>query len=186
MAENTPNRGYTYPEYTDPTNFPAQMQDLATDIDTDVQDLIDAAAAGRDRPGVRIFSNSTQAYAANTDTVVTLDLQSHNTGGMYNPANNSMLFPQEGLYVIGYDVQNADSAAQSGFSSWLHLVATGEVVSGFTHRSGTASQSPSFAEYILRYMNVGDELQVRFRAQLASSVFTARAYAAQITQNTPI
>lgn len=186
MAENTPDRGYTYPEYTDPANFPAQMQELANDIDADVQNLIDAVNAGRDRPGVRLFSNTAQPYAANTDVVAGFTLTSHNPNSMFNLANNSIRFNDEGLYVIGYDIANSDSAADSHYSSWLHLVSTGEVGSGFTTRGGSGSNSPHFAEMVIRYMHPGDELQVRFRASAAGTASSHRAYAAQISQNTPI
>ena len=33
MPANT-SRGYSYPLYTDSTDFPTQIQDLATDVDT--------------------------------------------------------------------------------------------------------------------------------------------------------
>jgi hypothetical protein len=186
MAENTPNRGYTYPEYTDPADFPAQMQELATDIDADVENLIDASLDGRERPGVRIFSNTAQAYAANTTVVAGFDLTSHNPNAMFNAANNSIIFNDEGLYVIGYDIANVDSSADSHYSSWLHLVSTGEVGSGFTNRGGSGSNSPHFAEMVIRYMHPGDELQVRFRGSAAGTASTHRAYAAQISQNTAI
>src|SRR5690606_21234486 len=46
MPENTPDRGYTYPLYTDPAgDFPAQLQLMAEQMDTDIQALADTINA---------------------------------------------------------------------------------------------------------------------------------------------
>ena len=71
MPQNTPNRGYTYPLYTEPTmDFPAQIQDLATDIDTDVTNLQTYTEGAYDRPSARIFTNAGQTVTASTNTLV--------------------------------------------------------------------------------------------------------------------
>ena len=68
MPANTP-RGYSYPLYTDTMDgFPAAMQDLATDVDTDMQALVNQVNAAQNRPSVRVTATANQSIPQNVDT----------------------------------------------------------------------------------------------------------------------
>lgn len=71
MPQNTPNRGYTYPLYTEPTkDFPAEIQELATDIDTDVTLLQSFITGAFNRRAVRISSAAGQVIPTGVTTTV--------------------------------------------------------------------------------------------------------------------
>ena len=71
MPQNTPNRGYPYPVYADtPMDFPTAIQNLATDIDTDVSALETHILGAYDRPSARIFTSTAQAITTSVTTTV--------------------------------------------------------------------------------------------------------------------
>lgn len=83
MPQNTP-RGYSYPLYTDANSFPAQIQDLATDIDTDVQALFNRITAGYNMPACSVqASGVNQAIATGTDVTATYDTELYDNAGMF-------------------------------------------------------------------------------------------------------
>lgn len=70
MPQNTP-RGYTYPLYNEPTkDFPAEIQELATDIDTDMTLLQNFITGAYQRRAVRIGGTGTQAIPTGVTTTV--------------------------------------------------------------------------------------------------------------------
>lgn len=101
MPQNTP-RGYTYPLYTDVNNFPAQIQDLATDIDTDIDALWDRVVAGYNQPACRVRSTGiNQAIAANTDVTATYAEELYDNANMVDlgVSNTTINIVQTGLYI---------------------------------------------------------------------------------------
>lgn len=87
MTLNTPNRGYPYPEYTDVNNFPAQLQALATAVDSDLLNFLETPILERlDTPSVRVVrSIGTQAVAANVNVVLQYDaMETYDNDAMYN------------------------------------------------------------------------------------------------------
>lgn len=103
MPQNT-SRGYTYPLYTDPMDPAAQLQDLATDVDTDMQNLINLIAAARDRPSVRITGGATpdQSIAPNTDTLATFSSEQFDNDNMADLGTNNtrIQLHQSGIYLL--------------------------------------------------------------------------------------
>lgn len=65
MASTTPNRGYRYPQSTDsPPNISGDMQNLATDVDADVQSILAEFTPGT--PWVPVLTASTNpTYTVN-------------------------------------------------------------------------------------------------------------------------
>lgn len=102
MPENT-SRGYTYPTYGDlMENFPAQIQDLATDIDTDMDTLFDRVVAGYNQAACRVRSSLiNQAIPVNTDVTATYAEELYDNAGMVNlgVSNTIINITQTGLYV---------------------------------------------------------------------------------------
>lgn len=101
MPANT-SRGYTYPLYTDPMNFPAQMQDLATDIDGDMQTLFNRIATGYQGAACAVeASGVNQAVANNADVAATFTTELYDNAGMVNlgVSTTTITFPSTGLYM---------------------------------------------------------------------------------------
>jgi hypothetical protein len=105
MPANTP-RGYTYPLYPDTQNFPAQIQDLAQDIDADIQAIADLGPLALDRATARAQDAGSVAIVPNTTTAVPFTIQAFDYGAIYNPAfPNLMTFPEDGIYQVSISVE---------------------------------------------------------------------------------
>lgn len=101
MPANT-TRGYTYPLYTDQADFPAQLQDLATDVDTDMDALFDRLTAGYNMAACYVrASGVNQAIAVSTDVTATYDTELYDNQGMVNlgVSNTTINFVQTGIYL---------------------------------------------------------------------------------------
>lgn len=101
MPANTP-RGYTYPLYTDLMDPAAQIQELATDIDTDMDSLWDRVTSAYNQPACRVrTSGVNQAVAVNTDVTATYDTELYDNAGMVNlgVSNTNINIVSTGLYL---------------------------------------------------------------------------------------
>lgn len=101
MPANTP-RGYTYPTYGDLANFPAEMQDFATDVDTDVAALVARQTAALNRPSARVSASANQSIPQNVDTFLTWAVEEYDNNAMANLGvnNDRISFPQTGIYLV--------------------------------------------------------------------------------------
>lgn len=126
MPENT-SRGYTYPVYTDANSFPAQIQDLATDIDSDMQSLVNRIAVGYNFPACSVqASGVNQAIANNTDVTATYDTELYDNAAMFTVgvSASNVNIVSTGLYLaIGRATFATSAAAPSGRS--IRLVSSG-------------------------------------------------------------
>lgn len=128
----TANRGYSYPEYTDPADFPTQIQDLATDVDLDLRNNLDLpTVAAVDAPSARVFRDvGTQAVAANTNVTLSYGpLATYDNDGMYNSgvSTTNLVINTPGVYLMTGSVNiSADGAA--GGAATLILMSSGGVV----------------------------------------------------------
>lgn len=99
MPQNTPNRAYTYPLYGDAQDFPADIQELAEDIDLDVQALVDQIDGALNRPSVDILSGTNQAIPVNTTTALTWSTTDYDNDAMANlPAGIRLV--DDGIYLL--------------------------------------------------------------------------------------
>lgn len=101
MPQNT-SRGYTYPLYTDPADPAAQIEELARDIDTDMDALWDRLLAGYNQPACRVRAASiNQSIAAFTDTTATFAEELYDNAGMVDlgVSNTTINLVQTGLYL---------------------------------------------------------------------------------------
>ena len=112
MPANTP-RGYTYPFYTDLTDFPAQIQDLATDIDTDVQNRYDLIAAALEAQSVRLTKSVSQTIASGVNVNVIWNTEVTDNDAMADLAvdNTRIQIQTPGTYLISGHVQFGGGAA---------------------------------------------------------------------------
>lgn len=127
MPENTP-RGYTYPVYTDPSDFPAQIQELATDIDTDMDQLWDRVIAGYNQPAARVnASGVNQTVAANTDVTATYDTESYDNANMVNlgVSNTTINIVSTGLYLAAARATFASNGNATINARQISIVSSG-------------------------------------------------------------
>lgn len=113
MPENT-SRGYTYPVFTDANDFPAQIQDMATDIDTDVQAVFNRIAAGYNFAACSLqASGVNQSVANNTDVTATYDTELYDNAAMANlgVSNTTINITATGLYLVVGRATFTNSAA---------------------------------------------------------------------------
>lgn len=100
MPANTP-RGYTYPLYSDTQNFPAQIQDLAQDIDQDVQDLYDDVNGARNAPTATVFFGGPVAIPNGVTTNVIWNTEIYDNAAMWDAGTpTDISIPEVGNYLI--------------------------------------------------------------------------------------
>lgn len=101
MPQNTP-RGYTYELYPDVNNFPAQIQDFATDVDLDVAAQVTRINTAMAAPSARVSATANQAIAANTPTFVTFATEDYDNAAMGNLGvnNDRLTTTSTGIYLI--------------------------------------------------------------------------------------
>lgn len=100
MPQNTPNRAYTYPVYSDAQDFPAQSLELATDIDLDVEDLDDQTTEGLNRQSVAIRATLAQSIPTGTAyTNLTWATTDYDNASMAT-LPTGITIPREGVYLI--------------------------------------------------------------------------------------
>lgn len=99
MSTNTPNRGYTYPESGDDVQLWSWFQELATDVDTDVEDIADATI---DKPYVRLVDSGTgQLLNHATASDVTWASAEEDTNGFWDAGTPTRITPDvPGLYTV--------------------------------------------------------------------------------------
>lgn len=104
MPGTTP-RGYPYPLYSEANDFPTQLGDLATAIDTDVQtNLVTAVNAGLNQPCVRAADSggAPQSIPTGVLTAVNFPFEVFDNAGMFNPGVSQTDFTIQvsGVYLV--------------------------------------------------------------------------------------
>jgi hypothetical protein len=163
MPAVTP-RGYRYPLYTDPADFPTQSQNFATDVDTDVQALVNTANSALAAPSARVSASANQNIPANTLTFVTFAVEEYDNAAMGNLGvnNDRLTFTSTGIYLVEAQVNFAPNgnATVNGRS--------GEFVqnlSAFTARHSEPGIQTFATEWalssLIKVSSVGDFVRVR-------------------------
>lgn len=107
-------RGYPYPLYGEATTFPAQIQALATAIDTDMDNLWDRVIAGGNQPAAVVETTGVnQAVANNTDVTATYATEVYDNANMANlgVSNTILSIVSTGVYLAMGRVSFAANAA---------------------------------------------------------------------------
>lgn len=167
MPQNTP-RGYTYPLYSDPANFPAQIQDFATDVDTDVQAIVASTTAALNSKSARVSASADQLMVANTDTFLTFAVEEYDNGAMANLGvnNDRLTITENGIYLVQLDcLFDFNGAIPTGGRRivMLHNAAT---ISHDTRRG--ASDRPTQSSMTVLWRFVATDF-IRFRACQSSA-----------------
>lgn len=124
MPANTP-RGYSYPLYTDPRDFPAQIQDLAQDIDTDVAAQLALQTNHLDQPSARVSATLAQAIASNTDVTLTWATEEYDNAGLFVIGSPTiMTFSELGIYWIEAWAEFSSNADSTTSGCQLRIVSS--------------------------------------------------------------
>lgn len=176
MPANTPNRGYTYPLYSEPTmDFPAAIQELAEDIDTDVALLETVIDSASNRPSMRVFNNLTQ----NIPNSVLTNLSwagsgtDYDSGPLFNPLVGFEL-SEQGIYLLEVMVEVTAPGAGTVFGTSLTMVSTGGVATNPTRISLRAhpTQDTWLQAATLHYVTgaAPDQISIQFWHNQGGSV----------------
>lgn len=176
MPQNT-TRGYTYPLYTDPMDFPAQIQDLATDIDTDMQSLVNRITAARNYAACHIVASGiNQAVPVNTDVACTFATELYDNTGMVNlgVSNTTVTFTQTGLYLATARATFLSNGNATVGARQLAFVTT-STLGTVGRKSITGDQAVATANNltILFWAAAGDTMQVIQRQNSGASLNTS-------------
>lgn len=125
MPANTP-RGISYPLYTDPiANTQIYFQDMATDIDTLVEQFSDRIDAAAMRPVAKISGLANQSIAPFTDVTATWSTEDYDNASMVDLAvsNTRIQLIQQGFYMVGASAGFSNAAGTYGVRGTFGLSA---------------------------------------------------------------
>ncbi len=156
MPANTPNRSYTYPLYSDPMDFPAQIQDLATDIDTDVTALTAQIAAAQERPSVRVTSGTSQNITTGVATNLIFTTTDYDNDTMTDFTSGVVLNDRGVYWITGRATFNAFGSGGTFYISTAINSSAGFIpVSSRTTMRGHATQPSWISISSLHYTTGG-------------------------------
>jgi len=165
MPANTP-RGYTYPLLSDTQNFPAQIQDLAQDIDLDVESLDNAIQAAYNRDSVRVTGpiGGTQAIASGAGGAsITYSTEVYDNNGMANLGvlNDRITFQTQGIYLITAHVR-WDVGPNATWGAVVALTSTGSTVAqpALMSRQGHNTRQTDMTITAPHFASVGNTMRV--------------------------
>lgn len=139
MPANTP-LGISYPLYTDPiSGTQGYFQDMATDMDSLVEQLDDRLDAARQRPAAKVTSFTNQSIPANTPTTVVYDFEEFDQGGMVNlPVSSTRIqLIERGIYIVGASINVTAAAGTWGVQA--QLTATAGLGGGLVSLRGSST-----------------------------------------------
>lgn len=180
MPQNSP-RGYTYPCYSDPVNFPAQMQDLAQDIDADVQAILnDISDARNTPPSARVSGTTNVATVAGTAQTVTFQTEEYDNAAMFTAPSSTITVPVEGLYLISSRIVFASGTA--GQKS-IFMTVNGIGRAGQTRQSN-AGFTTTVNVHVLTFCPAAATIQTIVETTAASSYTTRLMTVTRVTGTT--
>lgn len=101
MPQNT-TRGYPFPCYSDNTDFPDDLGDLATAVDTDVQSLVTALSGAKNRVSGSFTAVGPISIPNNVETAITLTGEIFDTGAFGTVPTANLTIPTTGLYLFSF------------------------------------------------------------------------------------
>lgn len=183
MPANTP-RGYSYPLYTDSTDFPTAIQDLATDVDTDMQTLVNQVAAAKNRPSARATATANQSIPQNVDTLATFAVEAYDNLNMIDLAtdNTRIQLQQAGIYLLTARVQFA-AASPAAFVTMVRLNSSAGLITnpGIMSISGSSTRVTEMTLEQIHYVTttIPDNITLTVRHSFTAAInISARSIAA--------
>lgn len=171
MTAATP-RGYRYPLYSDPADFPDQAQDFAEDVDADVQNQVNRITAALNRPSARVSATANQAIAANTFVFATFATEDYDNAAMGNLGvnNDRLTFTSTGLYLVTAEVNwVANGNATVGGRDAVLLFNLGTDDGRQSLRGHQTFDTEECVQYAYRVASVGDFVRVQLRQSSGAS-----------------
>lgn len=131
-------RGYPFPTYGDLSDFPTQIQALATAVDTDMDALWTRLVAGYDQPACYVRGTTVQAVANNTDVTASYGTEVYDNHGMVDLGTSAtnILIVNSGIHIA---VGRVSFAAVANGSRQISIVSSGPL--GVLGRRSIASQA---------------------------------------------
>lgn len=125
MPGTTP-RGYPFPDYLDPQDFPDAIEDLALAVDLDVEMIDTAITEALDEPSVSLVSNVNMAIPGSTPTILTWLTSTYDNDGMWNPGTPTIItFNTPGVYLLTTRLEVAVSGTATEVGTYTEFVTSG-------------------------------------------------------------
>lgn len=120
-------RGYTYPAYGDTQDVPADIEELARDIDTDVQSVYDDVDAARNAPSASVSFAGPAPLATGVTTNWPFDTEQYDNAAMWSIGTPTIVnIPEDGIYLVTGWAQFAAPGASTN-SVGVFLMTTGPI-----------------------------------------------------------
>lgn len=181
MPANTP-RGYSYPTYGDLANPPAQIQDFAQDVDTDVQALVTRQSGALNRASVRVSATANQAITQNTLTFLTWATEEYDNAAMANLGvnNDRLTFTQTGIYLVTAEVNFSSNGNAVVGNRFAEFVPNLSAEKGDQSLRGAQTMDTEMSLVILyQCVTVGDFIRVRVLQESGAALnVSARSFSA--------
>jgi hypothetical protein len=125
----TPNRGYPYPDYADPANFPADHAALALAVDADMNALFVASDAAYDQPSARATRMANQAVATGVNVTLTYTAEAYDNDAIFDlgTSTSNMVIQTPGVYLVSGSITIGSDGAAGGAVA-LILSSTGALL----------------------------------------------------------
>jgi len=189
MPANTP-RGYTYPLYPDTQNFPAQIQDLAQDIDVDVEALENLIIGAKNRPSAQGSEAGLQSIAANVNVTLTFLTDNYDNDAMIDVIGFPTIIrlTDPGMYLLAGTVNCIANGNATPYSIAMTIVSSAGFIAIPTRTSLTAHQSEDteISVLALHYTDgsVNDDITFQLRHNSAASFnVNSKAFSATKVSN---
>lgn len=174
MPQNTPNRAYTYPCFSDANNFPAQLQELAEDIDTDVQAILDDIDDARNTPpSVRASGSAAVALVSGVGATVTFTTEEYDNAAMFTAPGTLFTAPVEGLYLLSARVLFTSGGSGERL---LEIDIAAGVPRGAVTRQANSGFNVTCNCHVLSFMAMGDQARVTVLVNDAGVSYTTRTF----------
>lgn len=182
MPQNTP-RGYTYPVYGDLANPPAQIEDFARDVDTDVAAQVARITGALNRPSARVSATANQAIAANTNVFATFAVEEYDNAAMANLGvnNDRITFTSTGVYLVTAEVNWAPNGNATVGGREMQLIGNLLGINDQRHslRGSQTFDTEQSTELLYQVTTIGDFIRVQLRQSSgASANVSARSFSA--------
>ena len=121
-------RGYTYPTYGDTQDVPADIEELARDIDTDVQSVYDDVDAARNAPSASVSFAGPAPLATGVTTNWPFDTEQYDNAAMWSIGTPTIVnIPEDGIYLVtGWAQFAAPGASTNSVGVFLMTTPNGD------------------------------------------------------------
>jgi hypothetical protein len=176
MPQDTPNRMYTYPCFSDANDFPAQVQEFAEDVDADVQAIVDDIDDARNTPpSVRASGTAAVALVSTVPAVVTFTTEEYDNAAIFTAPGTAFTIPTEGMYLLSARVLFTPGGAGE---RQVEIQVGAGIARGHMIRQADTGFNTTVNCHVLSFVPAGTVLQVVVVANVAGISYTTRTFSA--------